>query len=522
MRDMKTLSLDLIAAGSRYAECVAIDDGKRRWTYRELLSLVASCSLDLTEVGVRPADRVVIVLPKQIEAYVCIHAVLLLGAAYVPIEFASPPERLRAILADAKASAIVTTAQIMHSVLDEESGSSAFAPGDVIAFGQGEGFPSRRIELATLGRSDSPADTFPPNWHGGSPDDIAFVLYTSGSSGRPKGVVHTHRSALTFVDWATRHVALQPDDRVAQVAALAFDLSVFDVFASVRAGAALVPMPEPAQLHLGAVTRFIRRSDVSVCYCVPSLLLRSESHSAWQVLRQSSMRALILAGERIPSKRLSQLKRMLPPECRIENWYGPTETNVCTFHTVTANDLTGNKEIPIGRACPYAELKVVPGKGRSRLLVRGDSNMLGYWDGSHAKPRHEVDEAGFYDTGDFVRVDKAGELVFDGRADRQIKIRGYRIQLEEVETAACGLPQISEAAAVEIGHNQIGLCVVGLSGKRTNAPAIERSLRRHLPTYAEPEIICFVDALPRGARGKVDRQEISRLLLNRRRTMMAW
>jgi acyl-CoA synthetase (AMP-forming)/AMP-acid ligase II len=193
---------------------------------------------------------------------------------------------------------------------------------------------------------------------------------------------------------------------------------------------------------------------------------------------------------------------------------------VCTYHGVTDGDLARGGEIPIGRACPYAELELVASLVDAEIqsvCVRGGSTMAGYWDARRRIAVSPVNETGFYATGDLVRRNDLGELLYAGRSDRQIKIHGYRIQLEEVEHAARRVPLVADAAAAKVqGANgpMIGLCVEGLADDAASLDVLRKNLRRRLPFYVEPEIIRILNALPRCSRGKVDYRAVASTLQN--------
>jgi non-ribosomal peptide synthetase component F len=342
-------------------------------------------------------------------------------------------------------------------------------------------------------------------------------LYTSGSTGRPKGVAHTHASALAFVRWAAGAVGLDGSDVVSQHASPSFDLSVFDFFGAVLAAARLALVPPSTFGRVAGLCRFIVAAGVTVWYSVPSALLRAGGAQSLPLLAGSSLRQVILAGEEIPLGPLRLLRDSLPASCRIANWYGPTETNVCTFHDLTAADTGRGDPVPIGWPCPYAVTSVRADRGAGmadggagELLVAGDSLMTGYWRLPEATAA--VFSAGpggrvYYATGDLVSADPGRGLTFRGRADRQLKVRGHRVQPEEVEHVLEQRPEIGEAAVVKLpqGDVEVLAAVVQVAGGQVlDRDAVIGHCRRFLPPYMVPDVVLPVGELPRGPRGKAD------------------
>lgn len=208
------------------------------------------------------------------------------------------------------------------------------------------------------------------------------------------------------------------------------------------------------------ICRFIQRESVTVWYSVPSVFLRNCDYDAWKFLKNSSLRHVIFAGEVIPVDNCCEFIKYLPENCRIHNWYGPTETNVCTYYEIPKNTPNKCQSIPIGTPCPYAKIDYL-GKnntsGIRELLVSGKTLMLQYW----RNPKKTFDATlkigneVFYKTGDFVSLNRERKLVLKGRNDRQIKINGHRIQLEEIEGKLIKHLTVNEAAVIYIKKNLI-------------------------------------------------------------------
>jgi acyl-coenzyme A synthetase/AMP-(fatty) acid ligase len=377
-------------------------------------------------------------------------------------------------------------------------------------------------ELPKFGGLRSPVEV--------SASALAYILYTSGSTGQPKGVAHTHASALAFVRWAGGAVGLKETDVVSQHASPSFDLSVFDFFGAAAAAARLALVPASTFGRVSSLCRFIVSAGVTVWYSVPSALLRVSAEGSLAVLRDSALRQLIFAGEEIPVGPLKALWQHLPNSCRVANWYGPTETNVCTFHDLTTVDVDGAGPIPIGTPCPYATTTLLADHGGvtpdgtvGELLVAGDSLMSGYWKlpaATSQKFSAGPDGRAYYVTGDLVSRDDASGFTFRGRVDRQLKVRGFRVQPEEVEHALEQLAEIDEAAVVKHrkGEAEVLAAVVRLAGEQVageqvlDHDAVIAHCSRFLPPYMVPDVVMPVAELPRGSRGKADYNAVLELL----------
>ena len=504
-------------------------------TYADLCDRSMRLARALVEHGIEPGDRVVIALPKDVALPIAIFGTLLAGGAYVPIDYLTPPARAHVIAADAEPVAVISGSRTMQAMVLGDASPAHDGPSDNTPalhwLGRGWFDPERSPErqpvsaslsqLQQLDQLRSPVEV--------PASALAYILYTSGSTGRPKGVAHTNASALAFVRWAVDAVGLKETDVVSQHASPSFDLSVFDFFGAAMAAARLALVPASTFGRVATLCRFIVSTGVTVWYSVPSALLRASAAESLAVLKGSALRQVIFAGEEIPVGPLRVLWQNLPPSCRVANWYGPTETNVCTFHDLTALDVDGGGPIPIGRPCPYATMSLVAEDGAvmsngtaGELLVAADTLMSGYWKLPAATSRvfsAGPDGRAYYATGDLVSRDDARGLTFRGRVDRLLKVRGYRVQPEEVEHVLEQRAEIDEAAVVKHrrGEVEVLAAVVRLAdGEALEHDAVIGHCSRFLPPYMVPDVILPVAELPRGSRGKADYNAVLELVKSQR------
>ncbi|HKH48366.1 MAG TPA: amino acid adenylation domain-containing protein [Thermoanaerobaculia bacterium] len=508
--------------GQRAAEtpqAVALELEERSVSYGELAAWVAQLAGTLRQSGIGRGDRVGIHAPKGLLAYAGIFATLRAGAAYVPLDPQAPPARTARILDDAAPRALFAdrfpeTAPAPEGleliILDGAPPAGDCAGRRVLGWDEAlrEGL-SAPVELPAAG------------------DDPAYVLYTSGSTGQPKGVVHSHRSALAFIDWAVEALTIRPDDRVAGVAGLHFDLSTFDLFATMAAGATLVPLPEGVLWRPREASRWISRQRITTWYSTPSTLVLLLTRGGLAEAAPDALRRVLFAGEVFPIKHLRRLREAIPPETALFNLYGPTETNVCTWHPVSALPGEG-EDLPIGRPCSGDEVLVLDAEGRpvpegeeGELWVQGPSVMLGYRGAPELTRRVLRQRSGapegeesWYTTGDLGRRDGRGDLHFHSRRDHMVKVRGYRVELGEVEVALYSHPDIREAAVVAVPDEDQGVrlraCVVTEEPARCSVLEIKRHLGGLLPSYMLPAEIILLDTLPTTPSGKVDRASLAR------------
>jgi amino acid adenylation domain-containing protein len=460
-------------------------------TYRELNHLVNRLAHALLQRGVQPGDRVAIWLPKSINAVAAMQAVLRVGAAYVPIDPLSPLPRARQVINDCMPSVCVTEADRARALSDTEA-----IPTLLLGEG-GAGF-------------DASTPAVPPAEVPVTPDSLAYILYTSGSTGRPKGVCISHRNALAFIEWAVAELEPTPDDRLSSHAPFHFDLSVLDLYVAFASGACVSLIPEALSFVGARLVDFIGRERITIWYSVPSALTMMMDPGGMLEAGAGSLRAVLFAGEPFPIVPLRRLRAAFPG-VRMLNLYGPTETNVCTYHEVVDVPSSDATTVPIGRACSGDRVWAVRDDDggeaavgeTGELLVDGPTVMLGYWGRSP--------QEGPYATGDIVERLDEDCYAYLGRRDGMVKIRGHRVELGEVEAAVSAHPSVREAAAVAIGAGLETRLVAAVSFRRGASASLlelKKECATRLPRYMIVHGVHELTALPRTPNGKVDRRAL--------------
>nr|ABO15844.1 amino acid adenyltransferase [Wenjunlia vitaminophila] len=454
-------------------------------TYRDLDRLADQYAAALLGRGVAPGDRVVIWSHKCTEAVAVMQAALRVGAIYIPVTGSNPPARLTKIVANAEPALVVA---------DEDAAFRAHKAGWDRA---------PLLSLDELRRKASEGAR--PKPYENQPDEPAYILYTSGSTGDPKGVCISHRNSLAFVEWAAAEVAVGPQDRLSNHAPFNFDLSVFDLYAAFRAGASVHLVPQEMAYAPEQLVQFMRDRGITVWYSVPSalsLMIREGGLLDGPV--PPALRACIFAGEPFAVHHVHALRKGWP-QVRLLNWYGPTETNVCTWYEVTDADLERDRPVPIGRACSGDTVMLDPDNGdEGEVVVSGPTVMLGYW----GKEPHR----GPYRTGDMARRNSDGDLEYSGRRDHMVKVRGHRIELGEIEAAIASLDSVSDVSVLVVGSGleaQLHAAVVSSQANRPSLLTVKRACAERLPTYMIIDKLHILDDLPRTANGKTDRARLT-------------
>jgi len=482
-------------------------------TYAELETRSSQLAHLLRDQGIARGDRVGLYFPKAVESVVAMLGVLKAGAVYVPLDPHAPARRIAGIVDNCGLAALVTTAEKRRGLPPEAVRTSVLVSGEPA--GPGE------VPWSVLGSFPAPP---PPEVS--IEGDLAYILYTSGSTGQPKGVMLTHRNALTFVDWCAATFAIAPEDRLSNHAPLHFDLSVFDVYNALAAGATVSMIPEDVALFPQRLAGFIEAEGITVWYSVPSALVYLLMHGDLGARDLERLRLILFAGEVFPMKYLRQLADLLP-RTELYNLYGPTETNVCTYHRVDRFRLAGQDRLPIGRACANTEVFALDDDGRraepgatGELVVRGPSLTPGYWGDPDKTARALVPNTlaphlgeRLYRTGDLVTLDEHGEYLFLGRRDNQVKSRGYRIELGEIEAALYAHPAVVEAAVLAVRDEEIGsrlrAVVAVRAGDAPTASALQAHCATLVPRYMVPETISVHPSLPKTSTGKIDRTRLA-------------
>jgi amino acid adenylation domain-containing protein len=516
---------------SRQAElrpnAIAVTLGSSSLTYGELDSASSRLAWHLLKAGCRRGDRICLLLPKSPAAVVAMLGVLKADAVYVPIDLTSPPARLAPMIRISEPWGALVSSEAVKLLDDilEEIGDYPMMIGSIEQYRL-----NGRKFTACFDMTE--VDTYPsvPPETENNGLDIAHILFTSGSTGVPKGVVITHRNVIAFVEWARSYFGIEPGDRISGHTPLHFDLSMFDIYGTLSAGAELHMIPSALNLLPHKLAEFIRSAELNQWFSVPSVLNFMAKHGVVMQNDFPVLKRMLWCGEVLPTPILIHFMQRLP-HVRFTNLYGPTEATIASsYYTVPECPRNGLANIPIGTACAGEELLVldsklneVPPGEIGDLYIGGAGLSPGYWKDPEKTaaaflphPHAAGSEDRIYQTGDLARRGEDGLFYFVGRADTQIKSRGYRIELGEVEAAFHSIESLEECAVVAMPTdgfegNAICCAYVPRQGSTVSAAHLREQASRLLPGYALPMHWLPLERLPKNANGKIDRPRLRSL-----------
>ena len=499
-----------------------------RLNYGELDQASNRLAEMLRESGCRPGDRVAFCLPKSPEAIITMVGTLKADCVYVPIDVECPAPRVSKVIQSCRPTWIMGC-KSSQKLLD-----SVFADGDLtrsikVASMDDDGLQGENF-CSEVCRSELNNFSARSHTYCNRPDDPAHILFTSGSTGTPKGVVITHANVTAFVEWSVNYFGINASDRVSGHAPLHFDLSTFDIYGAFAAGAELHPLPPELNLLPHKVAKFIRDSELTQWFSVPSILNYMCKFDVVDFGDFPLLRRLMWCGEVLPTPTLMYLMRRLQ-DVSFTNLYGPTEATIASsYYSVGVCPTTETDSIPIGTACDREELLVLDEKLQPApigqvgdLYISGVGLSPGYWQDPEktgsvfvrnptgANPNQRI-----YKTGDLARIGDDGLVYFLGRSDTQIKSRGYRIELGEIETALNVLEFLDESAVVAIdtdGFENKAICCayVAPQGNERTVAHIRKELLKVIPKYMLPTQWMQQEALPKNANGKIHRPQLRQL-----------
>lgn len=499
---ISNLALAFDAIVDRHGDRPALvyPEGGQTMRYRELAVLASGMAQVIHHRGLRQGDVVALLNDKSPQAFAVMLACLRLGITYTNIDPESPWPRAQKILQTCQPKLVVNafTQSPLRDRIAAEGGIPVLDP-----------------------RSTEPPPTSPlPDMRdidGGTP---AYIMFTSGSTGVPKGAVISHANLLWFTAWSRDRFAITPDDLLTNVNPIYFDNSVFDFYSAMFSGAALAPFTPVQTKEPRQLVRLVNQLGCTVWFSVPSLLVYLLTTRALGADDLPSVRKIIFGGEGFPKAKLRQLYDLFGHRTELENVYGPTEcTCICSAHTVREADFTDMQELttlePLAQnfACEILPLDDAnPHFGE--LFLRGPQVGLGYFNDPERtaksfiqNPRHSRYLDIGYRTGDLVLRDPEGRLHFKGRRDFQIKHMGYRIELEEIEAALSSLSGVAECAVVYFSLGDgLGQIVAFVAMQQPEAAeSLQQKLTAMLPVYMLPRRIRLMEVLPKNANGKIDR-----------------
>lgn len=479
-------------------------------TYANLDQLANRVARLLLERGAKKSDVVCISGEKSLGTFAAMLACLKVGCTYAILDPDSPVERLRKILSTCRPKLLIAETEFSNRLAEVT------------------------VELDIGVINDLAVESYDGSNLSETRDvtgsDAAYIMFTSGSTGFPKAAVMTHANVLNLIEWAQETFSITPGDILTNVNPLYFDNSVFDFYSSLFNGARLAPFTKAEVSDPGALVEKIDAAQCTLWFSVPSLLMFLQTMKAADGKHLSSIRRFIFGGEGYPKTKLKALYDAYSARSELFNVYGPTEcTCICSSYKISAADFTDLQGLPpLGHIAKNFSYLIVDDDGAEtpdgeigELCLLGPNVGKGYYNDPARtaaafvqNPRNEKFVEIMYKTGDLVRLDRTdGKLYIYGRKDNQIKHMGYRIELEEIESALHCLDDVSEAVVLHTNASGRSKLIAIVAGKEFDSNLMRSRLKQIIPAYMIPSVFHREEMLPKSANGKVDRRYLAQKYL---------
>jgi amino acid adenylation domain-containing protein len=489
--------------------------GNHSLTFTEVKDRMNQLANLLHELGIKKGDRIGIYLNRSIETVIAMYGIMQAGAVYVPLDPKTPIDRTQFLLDDCNIEILIS-----HNSQRKNLKKIIVNPHPLktIIGVKGEwDLPTVSWEETTI-QSTVFENPFPM-----MEKDLAYIMYTSGSTGNPKGIMHSHASGLAYARLSADLYQINEQDKIGNHAPIYFDISTLGYFTAPFVGATTVIVTDAHTILPVSLSQLIEKEQLTIWYSVPLALIQI-LQSGLEEKNWSSLRWVLYGGEPFPPKYLQTLMTSLP-NTRFCNVYGPAEVNQCTYYHIPEPPID-NTSIPLGKVWGNTVSLVldedgeeIHANGVGELLIRSTTMMTGYWQnptltekGLYKRIAPNGLEEIFYKTGDLVEVDQNAQLHFMGRKDHQIKIRGYRVELDAVEAILVAHEKVVESAVFAIKGDDdimtINAAVIVQENKEVIIDELTSFLKEKLPSYAVPASIKILDTFPRTGSVKVSRSAI--------------
>ena len=476
---------------------VAFADEREEITFAALLDQARRVGTAILRRGAQTRPAVVLAR-RSVRTLVGLFGALAAGTCYVPVDAEMPAWRRDALLAQ------LDPGIILYDEPDAELAAS-LAGYAVLPLAEAVRDPAEETLLKTVRTLDT---------------DPAYILFTSGSTGAPKGILVSHRSVIDFAEWFAPMTGVTETDVLGNQAPFFFDLSLRDLCLTLKTGAKTVILPKKCFLFPTLLVQELDRHGVTMLNFAASAFHLVAASGVLEKYVPRTVRQVVVGGEAMQARLLNRWRRALP-EARFVNVYGPTETTVdCTFYPID-REFADDEPIPIGKACANLQVLLLkedntlaaPGEA-GEICVRGSGLAIGYWNDPEKTAKAFVQNPlitaypdRIYRTGDFGRLDGDGNILFLARQDDQIKHMGYRMELGEIETVLYSVPGITAAVCLFDRAADKLLCIYAGEPRSDELAA---TLRKQLPRYMLPNRFIRLEAMPYNANGKLDRAKLKR------------
>lgn len=446
---------------------------------------------------------IIVYLPKSINSIIGFMGALYAGSPYVPIDYAIPMARMKKTIENLVPSVIVTDSEGKAKLTENGIETKIVLIDDLSS--------SACDEAAVEAALSKVCDL-----------DCAYIMYTSGSTGTPKGVTVSHRGVIDYVLWLAETFPVDGESIIGMQSAFHFDNSVFDMYLAFFTGAKTMIIPEILFMYPEKLTEYMEQTEISVIFWVPTVMISVANAQVLENNKLNKLKLILFAGEVMPNTQLNYWRKNLP-DCMYVNMYGPTEsTDIATYYIVD-REYENHETLPIGKPCANMKALVLdennspcPVGVQGELCIGGSGIASGYWNAP------EITEKAFvqnplntkyrellYRTGDLVYENEEGNIIFIGRADSQIKLRGNRIELGDLESAASAMDGVDSCCAMFNAEKQEIVLFVETCEKIVSRK-FNLGLKQYVPSYMLPSKIITTDKFPHTPSGKIDRQKLKK------------
>lgn len=487
-------------SAKNYPEKIAFVDNKKTYTYSEMINIAKSIGSKTASIS-SIKQPVAILMEKSTDCLAAFFGVVYAGCFYVPLDSKAPIERIRKIISNLNPICIIYDTKNKAKAEELNSQSSLLDFNDICHLSIDE-------DLLSKIRNNQ-IDT-----------DLLYVLFTSGSTGDPKGVTICHKSVIDYTEWLAKTLKFSHDTILGNQAPFYFDNSILDIYTTLKFGATMHIIPQICFSFPKSMVKYLNGNKINTIFWVPFALITVANSGILGKEELPYLNNIYFCGEVMPCKQLNIWRKALPNAMYV-NMYGPTEiTDVCTYYIVN-REFNDNDSLPIGIPCENTRIiildendSLVNGDGKGELCVVGTSLSLGYYNNIEKtqaafvqNPLNKSYIEYIYRTGDIVKYNEYGEIMYLSRKDFQIKHLGYRIELGEIETELVAINEIENGCCIYDDTNKKIVCFyIGNIEENT----ISKMLSNSIPSYMVPEIYHHLDVLPQTGNGKIDRVTLKR------------
>lgn len=487
-----------------YADKTAIVDEQERYTYKEYHDKAVGIADAIIATGMGSKKPVVVYLNKSVKVLASFMGIAYTGNFYSPIDIDMPAQRVNRILEVLEPEVVITTKELKEEFAQFDYNGRYLIYEDIVPVEE-----SAKVKTAMERIIDT---------------DLLYVLFTSGSTGMPKGVCITHRGVIDYTDWVTETFAITSEDTFGNQAPFYFDNSILDIYSTMKMGATLYIIPKILFPQPVRLLEYLKCNKINTIFWVPSALMVVSKLKAFRnVDLTDTLKRVLFCGEVMPNKQLNVWRKYLP-NALYANLYGPTEiTDACTYYIVD-REFQDDESLPIGIPMKNTEIMVLDDENHlvtepgvvGELCVRGTGVATGYYKNPEKtaqafvqNPLNHAYEEKIYRTGDLVEYNEYHELIYLSRKDFQIKHMGHRIELGEIETAVSSLEDVTmNCCLYDEKHSKIVLFL----DKNMTKEEVNSQLTNMIPEYMLPGKVIFMETMPLNANGKIDRVALKEFL----------